>query len=74
VSITVEERSSSEYLLCKTQPDPIVQLASAHLEREGLHPFRDGKGHLRAVPSGDAPLTCASRQRDAHALASREGW
>ena len=74
MSDAVEERSSWEYLLCETQPDPILQLAIAHLEREGRQPFRDGKGHLRTVSSGDAPLTCASRPRDAHALASREGW
>lgn len=28
------------------QPDPIVQLAVAHVEFEALHPFRDGNGRL----------------------------
>jgi Fic family protein len=28
------------------QPDPLVQLALAHLEFEALHPFKDGNGRL----------------------------
>ena len=34
------------YLNDATQPDPIVQLAIAHVEFEALHPFRDGNGRL----------------------------
>lgn len=34
------------YLLDENQPDPLVQLAVAHVEFEALHPFRDGNGRL----------------------------
>ncbi len=36
----------ARYLDDETQPDPIVQLALAHVEFEALHPFRDGNGRL----------------------------
>ncbi|TVR94284.1 MAG: Fic family protein [Trueperaceae bacterium] len=35
-----------QYLNDEWQPDPIVQLAIAHVEFEALHPFRDGNGRL----------------------------
>lgn len=34
------------YLNDEAEPDPIVQLAIAHVEFEALHPFRDGNGRL----------------------------
>lgn len=34
------------YIRDRSQPDPIVQLAVAHVEFEALHPFRDGNGRL----------------------------
>lgn len=36
----------ARYLNDETQPDPIVQLAIAHVELLALHPFRDGNGRL----------------------------
>lgn len=36
----------ARYVNDETQPDPIVQLAIAHVEFEALHPFRDGNGRL----------------------------
>jgi Fic family protein len=36
----------AQYVNDETQPDPIVQLAIAHVEFEALHPFRDGNGRL----------------------------
>jgi len=34
------------YVNDTAQPDPVVQLAVAHVEFEALHPFRDGNGRL----------------------------
>lgn len=34
------------YVLDESQPDPLTQLAVAHVEFEALHPFRDGNGRL----------------------------
>jgi len=34
------------YLLDVNRPEPLVQLAIAHVEFEALHPFRDGNGRL----------------------------
>jgi len=36
----------SAYIGDESQPDPLVQLAIAHVEFESLHPFRDGNGRL----------------------------
>ena len=34
------------YVTDSDQPDPLVQLALAHLEFEAIHPFKDGNGRL----------------------------
>ncbi len=37
------------YLHDEAQPDPIAQLAIAHVEFEALHPTHDGNGRLRRM-------------------------
>ena len=36
----------ARFLEDTSQPDPLVQLALAHVEFEALHPFRDGNGRM----------------------------
>lgn len=36
----------SDYVQSRQEPDPLVQLAVAHVEFEALHPFKDGNGRL----------------------------
>jgi Fic family protein len=36
----------ASYVASEAEPDPLVQLAIAHLEFEALHPFADGNGRL----------------------------